>query len=167
MEFTSSHVIFLILSAIALVGGAGVVFSRKLFHAALFLVLSFIGVAGFYLLLGAEMLAMIQILVYVGAIAILIIFAIMLSQRIMSAEYQAENEQWLFALVTAAALFVVLAFILLSVGWPTAQADVPQDSIVQLGKALVDPEQFVLPFEVASVLLLVALVGSVIIAREK
>jgi len=167
MEFTSSHVIFLILSAIALVGGAGVVFSRKLFHAALFLVLSFIGVAGFYLMLGAEMLAMIQILVYVGAIAILIIFAIMLSQRIMSAEVRAENEQWLFALVTAAALFVVLAFILLSVSWPTAQADIPQDSIVQLGKALVEPDKFALPFEVASVLLLVALVGSVIIAREK
>jgi NADH:ubiquinone oxidoreductase subunit 6 (subunit J) len=167
MEFTSTHVIFLILSAIVLVGGAGVVFSRKLFHAALFLVLSFIGVAGFYLLLEAEMLAMIQILVYVGAIAILIIFAIMLSQRMMSADYHAENEQWLFALVVAAALFVVLAFILLSVGWPTAQANVPQDSIVQLGKALVDPDQFVLPFEVASVLLLVALVGSVIIAREK
>ena len=167
MEFTSSHIIFLILSAIALVGGAGVVFSRKLFHAALFLVLSFIGVAGFYLMLGAEMLAMIQILVYVGAIAILIIFAIMLSQRIMSAEVRAENEQWLFALVTAAALFVVLAFILLSVSWPTAQADIPQDSIVQLGKALVEPDKFALPFEVASVLLLVALVGSVIIAREK
>jgi len=167
MEFTSSHVIFLILSAVALVGGAGVVFSRKLFHAALFLVLSFVGVAGFYLLLEAEMLAMIQILVYVGAIAILIIFAIMLSQRIMSADYRAENEQWLFALVAAVALFAVLAFILLSVGWPTAQASVPEDSIVQLGKALVDPEQFVLPFEVASVLLLVALVGAVIIAREK
>lgn len=167
MEFTSSHVIFLILSAVALIGGAGVVFSRKIFHAALFLVLSLVGVAGFYLLLGAEMLAMIQILVYVGAIAILIIFAIMLSQRMMSADYRAENEQWLLGLVAALALFAVLAFVLLTVQWPTAQSELPSDIIVQLGKALIDPEQFVLPFEVASILLLVALVGSVIIAREK
>ena len=64
-------------------------------------------------------------------------------------------------------LFVILAAVLLSVTWPTAPSDVPEDAIVQLGKALVEPEQFVLPFEVASVLLLVALVGSVIIAREK
>ncbi len=167
MEFTVSHVVFIILSAVALVGALGVVTSRKLFYAALFLILSFVGVAGFYVLLEVELLAMIQILVYVGAIAILIVFAIMLSQRMMSAEYRASNEQWLIGLVAALALFVVLAFVLLSANWPTATADVPEDAISRLGQALVDPNQFVLPFEVASVLLLVALVGAVIIAREK
>jgi NADH-quinone oxidoreductase subunit J len=162
-----SQVVFIILSLCALGGGLGVVFSRNLFRAALFLVLSFVGVAGFYVLLEAELLAMIQILVYVGAIAILIIFAIMLSRRLMSSETKAWNEQWLGGLVAAILLGVVLVFVLVSVNWVSIPSDVPADAISQLGQALVSPDHFVLPFEVASVLLLVALVGAVIIARER
>ena len=162
-----SQVVFIILSVVALAGAAGVVLSRNLFKAALFLVLSFVGVAGFYVLLEAELLAMIQILVYVGAIAILIIFAIMLSRRLMSPEYDPRNEQWTGALFVAVALFAVLMFILLRVEWPAVQAQVPAEAISQLGQSLVSPDYFLLPFEVASVLLLVALVGAVIIAREQ
>ncbi len=162
-----SQVIFVILSAIALIGALGVVTNRNLFRSALFLVLSFIGVAGLYVLLEAEFLAMVQILVYVGAISILIIFAIMLSRQLMSSEFRASNEQWIWALVAAIALFVALGFILLRVSWPVAAANVPDDAISQLGQVLVSPDQFVLVFEVASVLLLVALVGAVIVARER
>jgi NADH:ubiquinone oxidoreductase subunit 6 (subunit J) len=161
------RVIFVILSLVALGGAVGVVANRNLFRAALFLVLSFIGVAGLYVLLEVEILAMLQLLVYVGAISILIIFAVMLSRRMMSPEFRARNEQWLLGLGVAVALFAVLAFVLLSVSWPVVATEAPQDAITRLGQALVDPEQFVLPFEVASVLLLVALVGAVIIAREK
>ena len=162
-----TQVIFIILSAVALIGALGVVLSRNLFHAAIFLVLSFVGVAGFYVLLEAEFLAMIQILVYVGAISILIIFAIMLSRRLMSPDFKASNEQWLWALVAAVALFAILVIVLIQVDWPVAQAEVPSDTLVELGKALVDPGQYLLVFEVASVLLLVALVGAVIVARER
>ncbi len=161
------HVVFVILSAVALIGAVGVVTVRNLFHAALFLVLSFVGVAGFYVLLEAEFLAVVQLLVYVGAISILIIFAVMLSRQLMSPEFKARNEQWLIGLLTAAALFIVLVFILLQVSWPTVPASVPDDAISALGQALVSPDQFVLVFEVASVLLLVALVGAVVIARER
>ena len=163
----STQVIFIILSAVALIGALGVVVSRKLFHAAIFLVLSFVGVAGFYVLLEAEFLAMIQILVYVGAIAILIIFAIMLSRRMMSSEFRASNEQWLWALVAGVALFVILVVILVQVNWPVVEAAVPDNTVSELGQALVSPDQYLLVFEVASVLLLVALVGAVIIARER
>ncbi|MCL7452729.1 MAG: NADH-quinone oxidoreductase subunit J [Anaerolineae bacterium] len=164
---TVSQVVFILLSIAALGGALGVVFARNLFRAALALVLSFVGVAGFYVLLEAEFLAMVQILVYVGAIAILIIFAIMLSRRMMSSETQPWNEQWVGAVVVAAALFAALVFILSRVDWPATEAQVPADSISQLGQALVSPDFYVLPFEVASVLLLVALVGAVIIAREQ
>jgi NADH:ubiquinone oxidoreductase subunit 6 (subunit J) len=164
---TISHVVFGILSAVALIGAVGVVTTRNLFRAALFLVLSFVGVAGLYILLEAEILAMIQLLVYVGAISILIIFAIMLSRRMMSPEFKIRNEQWLWGLITAVALFAVLAWILLNVAWPTAPAAVPEDAISLLGQALVSPDQYVLVFEAASVLLLVALVGAVVIARER
>ena len=164
---TMSHVVFIILSAVALIGAVGVVTMRNLFHAALFLVLSFVGVAGFYILLEAELLAMIQLLVYVGAISILIIFAVMLSRQLMSPDFKARNEQWLIALVAAVGLLVILGYILLQVSWPIAQAEAPPNAIQQLGIALVSPDQFLLVFEVASVLLLVALVGAVIIARER
>jgi NADH:ubiquinone oxidoreductase subunit 6 (subunit J) len=164
---TMSHVVFIILSAVALIGAVGVVTTRNLFRAALFLVLSFVGVTGLYVLLEAEILAMIQLLVYVGAISILIIFAIMLSRRMMSPEFKTRNEQWLLGLLTAVALFAVLSVILLVVAWPTAQAAVPDDAISLLGQALVSPDQYVLVFEAASVLLLVALVGAVVIARER
>jgi NADH:ubiquinone oxidoreductase subunit 6 (subunit J) len=166
-QVTVSHVVFIILSAVALIGAVGVVTNRNLFRAALFLVLSFIGVAGFYILLEAEFLAMVQLLVYVGAISILIIFAVMLSRRLMSPDVKALNEQWAWALVAAVAMFGILAFILLRVAWPSMEASVPDGTIVELGKALVDPDQFLLVFEVASVLLLVALVGAVIVARER
>jgi NADH-quinone oxidoreductase subunit J len=162
-----SHVIFVFLSAVALIGAIGVVTMRNLFRAALFLVLSFIGVAGFYILLEAEFLAMIQLLVYVGAISILIIFAIMLTRRMMAPGFKARNEQWIIGLVAALALFVVLAFILLQVNWPVSPSTVSPDLISELGEALVSPDQYLLVFEVASILLLVALVGAVIIARER
>ena len=162
-----SPVIFIIISAIAIIGALGVVLMRNLFRAALFLVLSFIGVAGFYIVLEAEFLAMVQLLVYVGAISILIIFAVMLSRRLMAPDTKALNEQWLGGLLVGAALLAILIFVLLTVTWPISQADVPADPIVELGKALVEPEQFLLVFEVASVLLLVALVGAVIVARER
>jgi NADH-quinone oxidoreductase subunit J len=163
----SSQLVFIVASAIALGGALGVVTTRNLFRAALFLVLSFVGVVGLFVLLEAELLAMIQLLVYVGAISILIIFAIMLSQRLMSPEFRAQNEQWLIALVAAVILFGLLLVVLLQVNWPIRPAEVPPDTISLLGQALVSPDQFVLVFEVASVLLLVALVGAVIIARER
>lgn len=161
------QVVFIVLTGVALIGAVGAVTSRNLFHAALFLVLSFIGVAGFYILLEAEFLAMVQLLVYVGAISILIIFAVMLSRRMMSSDVKVRNEQWAWGLVTAVALFVILAFILLKVTWPVADLSVPDGMMVELGEALLDPEQYLLVFEVASVLLLVALVGAVVIARER
>jgi NADH-quinone oxidoreductase subunit J len=112
---------------------------------------------------------MIQLLVYVGAISILIIFAIMLSQRMMAGDFRAtvEKWQWIGGLVVAVLLFAILAYVLLNVNWPVAESTVPGDTISTLGQALVSPDQYVLVFEVASVLLLVALVGAVIIARER
>ena len=164
---TIQHAVFIILSAIALVGALGVVLSRRLFRSALFLVLSFVGVAGFYILLEAGLLAMIQLLVYVGAIAILIIFAIMLSRQAMATDDKVLNEQWAPGGLVAVLLLAALVYVLVQVNWQVVEGPVSANSIQRLGESLVNPNGFVLPFEVASVLLLVALVGAVIIAREK
>lgn len=161
------QVVFIILSAITLLGALGVVLNRRLFRSALFLVLSFVGVAGFYILLEVEVLAMIQLLIYVGAIAILIIFAIMLSRQALDADDKVLNEQWILGGFAAVALCAALIYVLVQVNWPVVEAAVPANSIQRLGETLMNPTGFVLPFEVASVLLLVALVGAVIIAREK
>lgn len=162
-----SQIVFIILSAVILGGAVGVVTNRNLFRSALFLVLAFVGISGFYILLEAEFLAMVQLLIYVGAISILIIFAVMLSRQIMAPDFKARNEQWLGGLLAAVALFAILTFVLLRVSWPVVPADVPDNLISELGQVLVSPEHFVLVFEVASVLLLVALVGAVVVAREK
>jgi len=164
---TIQHVVFIILSAIALAGALGVVLSRRLFRSALFLVLSFVGVAGFYILLEAGLLAMIQLLVYVGAIAILIIFAIMLSRQAMTTDDKVLNEQWAMGGLVAVLLLAALIYVLVQVNWQVVEGPVSANSIQRLGESLVSSKGFVLPFEVASVLLLVALVGAVIIAREK
>jgi NADH-quinone oxidoreductase subunit J len=157
--------VFIILSIITLGAALAIVTSKNLFHSALFLILSFVGVAGLYILLEAGFLAAVQILVYVGAISILIIFAIMLTRRLMAKDLVQRNAQWGISSLVALLLFVVLGFVLLRVNWPVVEATVPQESISILGQELMST--YALPFEVASVLLLVALVGSIIIAREK
>ena len=159
------QVVFIILSIITLGAALAVVTSKNLFHSALFLILSFVGVAGLYILLEAGFLAAVQILVYVGAISILIIFAIMLTRRLMAKDLVQRNAQWGISGLVAVLLFAVLGFVLLRVNWPVVEADIPYDSISILGQELMNT--YVVPFEVASVLLLVALVGSIIIARER
>lgn len=159
------QVVFIILSIITLGAALAVVTSKNLFRSALFLILSFVGVAGLYVLLEAGFLAAVQILIYVGAISILIIFAIMLTRRLMAKDLVQRNAQWGISGLVALLLFAVLGFVLLRVNWPVAEAVVPGESISILGQELMST--YALPFEVASVLLLVALVGSIIIARER
>ncbi len=156
---------FVSISLFTLICALGVVLAKSVFHAALFLVGTFFGIAGLYVLLEAEFLAAAQIMVYVGAISILIIFAIMLSRGYGSEGLAGQNSQWGIAAVVSGLIFLVLAIALRKVAWPVTSAQVPSDTISQIGSSFVG--KYVLPFEVASVLLLVALVGAIIIARER
>jgi NADH:ubiquinone oxidoreductase subunit 6 (subunit J) len=159
-------VIFIVLSIVVLGCALVVVASRNVFHSAIFLAFSFVGVAGLYLLMQAEFLAGIQILVYVGAIVTLIVFAIMLSRDLMDPSARAVNRQWAAAAAAGLLTFIVLAVVVTRVQWPTQAAGVPSATMIaDLGQAMV--EGYMIPFEVMSVLLLVALVGSIIIARER
>ena len=125
-------------------------------------------------MLSAPFLAAVQVLVYMGAIVILIIFAIMLTQRVMGIK-EAPNEQWPIGLIMAALAFLVIAFVLIiatSNGGATplipttAAADPSVNSIGTLGVALVDPSQYALPFEVASLLLMGAMIGAIVVGRD-
>lgn len=160
--------VFIVLSAITLLGAWIVVTNRNLYRAALGLVLSFFGVAGLYALLNAGFLAVVQVLIYVGAISILIIFAIMLTRGVMDRDVVQRNSQWAISLLVALALFGVLGYTLAfraADQWPVSGAGLPEEPIAALGEALV--VTYALPFEAASVLLLVALVGAIVIARER
>jgi len=158
-------VIFAILAGITLGSALMVVTSRNLLHCALWLIVSFFGIAGIFVLLQAEFLAVVQVLVYIGAIAMLIIFAIMLTRRIMDPQLPRFNSQWGLVGGFAALLFVGLAAVVTRVGWPVAAGEVPADAIAQLGADFVGV--YAVPFEIASVLLVVAMIGAIIIARER
>jgi NADH:ubiquinone oxidoreductase subunit 6 (subunit J) len=159
------QVIFIILSVVTLGAAAMVVTSRNLFRSALWLVLAFFGIAAIFILLQAEFLAVVQVLIYVGAISTLIIFAVMLTRNMMDPKTQRFNEQWGIVAGFGALLFVILLALLTRLRWPVAAGPVPPDAIARLGEAFVGP--YVVPFEVASVLLVVAMIGAIIIAREK
>ncbi|MEE8392657.1 MAG: NADH-quinone oxidoreductase subunit J [Anaerolineae bacterium] len=163
------QILFIIFGAITLGAALMVVTRRNVFHAALFMILAFLGVVGLYVLLEAPFLAAAQLFIYVGGISILIVFAIMLTRDMMDPNLVGRNRQWIAAALVTVALCVVLVWTVLShEEWASAAPGaVPEDSITILGQTLVDAEGLALPFEVASVLLLVALIGAVTIARER
>jgi NADH-quinone oxidoreductase subunit J len=165
---TAQQGFFILFSLFTLGSALRVVTVRNLFHAAIWLIATLAGVAALFVLLEAGFLAAVQVLVYIGAIAILIIFAVMLTRGMANPSERRLNSWSGLGAVIAVVLLVILARVVLTFPWGNAGlADAPADSLVTLGKALVDPAQFVLPFEVASVLLLVALIGSVYIARAR
>lgn len=166
IEITPLHIVFGVSTLFVLGGGLGVVTGRNLVHAALWLVLSFFGVASLFVLLEAPFLAAVQVVVYIGAIAVLITITIMVTQRVMGAR-EALVSQWPLALIVAALLFATLGFVAITnFANVTIAEDVSAESVARLGAALVSPSGFLLPFEVASVLLLAAMIGSIVVARD-
>jgi len=166
---TALQIVFLLTSGVTLLAAALVVMVRNLFHAALWLVVTLFGVAIIFALLEANFLVAAQVALYIGAISILIIFAVMLTQNIMKYTMPQGNQQWPIGLAVAIVTFVGLAYTLGQVPQfaQGPQAAVPADSLTRLGQAMVDPTQFALVFEVASVLLLAAFVGSIMVARDR
>ncbi|MGB8646546.1 MAG: NADH-quinone oxidoreductase subunit J [Anaerolineae bacterium] len=158
------YLVFFIVAAVTLGAAVLTVSLRNVVHSALALVGTFFGVAGIYLLLEAEFLAVVQVLIYVGAISVLILFAIMLTRGLMQASNRSLNDQWGLAALVSFALFAGMTGIAITGHWPVGTTDITTDLIPQLGKLLVT--SYVLPFEVVSVLLLGALVGALVIARD-
>ncbi|HEY79881.1 MAG TPA: NADH-quinone oxidoreductase subunit J [Anaerolineae bacterium] len=159
------QILFLFVAAVTLLMALGVALARNLFHAALFLVGVFFGIAVLFILLEAEFLGMAQIVIYIGAIATLIVFAIMLSKHVMGKEAGAYNGQLYWALGGVVFFFLLLGWLLIQMPFKVVEAAVPDDAIAQIGQGFVG--HYVVPFEVASVLLLVALVGAIMLARER
>ncbi|HEY5984516.1 MAG TPA: NADH-quinone oxidoreductase subunit J [Anaerolineales bacterium] len=163
----ATQVVFLGIGAVILMAAIMVVTTRNLVHAALWLIVTLFGVAVVYALLNAGFLAVVQVVIYIGAIAILFIFAVMLTRKDLLESGSQHNRAWWLGVLVAVGAFGGLLWILR--GWTGIQnvgGEFPAgfDAIGALGDALVAPNAFVLPFEVASILLLAALVGAVYVA---
>jgi NADH-quinone oxidoreductase subunit J len=171
LELNAQTIAFLIFAILTLGGALGVVISRNLIHGALYLIVSLFGGAGFFVLLSAPFIAVVQVLVYIGAIAILIIFAVMLT-RSMTTMRELFNHQWWLSALAGVLLFALLTVAVIMPIWGangTKGAQPVSDEVAtteDLGVALVDGNQFVLPFEVASLLLTGAMIGAIVIARD-
>ncbi len=167
---TGEQIIFLLVAVSTLVFALRVVTTGNLVHAALWLIATLAGVAALFALLDAGFLAVVQVVVYIGAIAILFIFAVMLTRKEMRDRGPQMNPNWRFGALLSLVMFGGL-YLLLQ-GWTGMEktvSDIPSgfDAVSVLGDALTSPNGYVLPFEVASVLLVAALVGAVYVAFNR
>ena len=155
---------FFALAFLIIASSIFVVSSRNVFHSAIFLVLALFGVAGIFVLLEAPFLAAAQVLIYVGAVSMLMIFAVMLTARIADASLHHTNEQVGTGFIVSAGLLVVILYSLWKTPFAVSPDAVTEGAGKTLGQLLLT--KFVLPFEIVSVLLLGALIGAVVIAKK-
>jgi NADH-quinone oxidoreductase subunit J len=171
---TAQSVVFYLFATIAVASAAVVVLARSLIYSAFALLFTFLGVAGLYLLLGADFIAVTQLLIYVGGILILLLFGVMLTHKIYDLDLRSEVTQFNPGLIVALGVFAVLAW---PFGWPwglygvafraqwAAHERALAPTTAEIGQLFMGP--YLLPFEAASILLLVALIGAAMIVRRK
>lgn len=185
-----TDIAFWVISASSIIAAIAVVHFRDIFRSALFLVVSFLGVAGLFVLLRAEFLAVIQILIYVGAISVLIIFAVLMTRDVQHGN--PSNRLRIPAVVLAALFVLATSFVILNTNWNLLEngvdysttgsgtlsaisqnanteatvtvQEIPANTIPTLARLLL--HDYVLAFEVASVLLLAAIIGALALVRE-
>ena len=164
----TNHVVFAllfyVLAGLVLLSGMAVVLLRNVVHAAVALIACFFFVAWIYLVLNADLLWVAQLLIYAGAIPVLIVFAIMFTRRSMSATSSPETSYTIWGAVVSAGVFGLLLAVLLPANWYHGQWPGLAGTTQVIGQELVN--KYALPFELVSVLLLAALIGAVVLARR-
>jgi NADH-quinone oxidoreductase subunit J len=160
---TWEEVIFYVIAAVTVLAGFGVVFSRSIIHAALFLILALLSVAGIFVLMAADFLAIVQVLIYGGAVTILILFSMMLT-RVRDLPTAPDGPQKPFAFIAAILFLVTSIAAVVSTEWRGESTE--EISVIpfeDIGTALFT--SWAVPFEIASLVLMVALIGAIILAR--
>ena len=159
-------VIFFMLAIVAVAAAVGVIAQRNAFRSALFLLVNFCCLAGLYLLLNAQFVALVQVIIYAGAIVVLFLFAVMLLGADKAEESPDLRRYHALAAVLLGALLVLgIVWALIPAEPETAQALVRTDNVREIGAALLT--KFMIPFELASVVLLVAIIGAVVLAKKR
>ena len=161
---TGEFFIFAIVALLTLVSSATVVISKNLIYSAIALLFALLGVAGLYIFLWADFIAVTQVLIYVGGILVLIIFGIMLTHRITDVELSHSSIQRGAGGAVVAIIFLGLFSMISKTTWYSASAVEPDETIRQIGMLLM--VDYLLAFEVASILLLAALMGAALLSRK-
>lgn len=155
--------VFYGLAALVVAGAAGVAFSRNILHAAFLLLLALSGTAGLYFFLGADFVGVAQILIYVGGILVLLLFAVLLTNRIGDVRLSNRNVGYATTIPVALLVAAFLVSAMALAAWPRT-APVAAPTTARLGDAFL--REYLLPFELVSLVLLMALVGAMVIARR-
>ena len=156
---------FWVLAVVCVVAALLVVLQQNIFRSALALILSFIAVAGIYILLSAELLAVVQIIIYVGAISVIVILAIM-----MTREYQhgnPSNKLKISALVVSVLVLGVIIYAVLGTKWNVSDAAVAVPNTTVIANSLFSSNGYILPVEIAGLLLLAAVIGAIALVKDK
>ncbi|KUO60624.1 NADH-ubiquinone oxidoreductase subunit 6 [bacterium BRH_c32] len=156
--------IFYLFAAVTLLSAAVVVSSKNIIYSAFSLVLTFFGVAGLYILLGADFIGVVQILVYVGGIMILLLFGVMLTNKITSVDIRTGTVNVLPSAIAIGVFMGLVTSIMIWTKWVSLPTETPLTTTNELGKLLIT--EYVLIFELLAILLLVALIGAASIARR-
>ncbi|HBV85789.1 NADH-quinone oxidoreductase subunit J [Desulfosporosinus sp.] len=160
-----STIVFFIFAILAIAAAWGVVTSKNIVHSAFYLALSFAGVAVLYILMNADFLAAVQLLIYTGAVAVMVVFAVMLTLRGDVRESNPENRSWFVGALVAVSVFAMIALVVLTnADWRVLATPWTGGGSAE-DMSLLLLSQFMIPFEAAAVLLTVALIGAVILAK--
>ena len=158
--------VFYLFAATTLISALVVVSTRHIVYSAFSLLFTFMGVAGIYVLLGADFIAIVQVIVYVGGILILILFGVMLTNKITNVQIKTGTMQIIPAVIGIGLFAGILVNILFNTEWKLTNSEIPMNTtIYELGKYLIT--DYVLIFELLGILLLVALIGAATIARKE
>jgi NADH-quinone oxidoreductase subunit J len=156
---------FWIMAVVMVAAALGVLFIRNIFRAALTLILCFIAVAGIYVTLSADFLAAVQILIYVGAISVLIILAIMMTREVQKGN--PVNKLEIPVGIVSVALLGILVYVVTKTPWQTSTASPIAPTTQPLAAKLFSQNGYILPVEIGAVLLLAAIIGAIVITRDK
>lgn len=157
-------IIFYLFAAMTLISAFFVVTNKNIVHSAFFLLFTFFGVAGIYVLLGADFVAIVQLIVYVGGILILMLFGVMLTNKITNVEIKTGTTNILPAVVGVGLFTGALLAAMINSDWITINSEIPLQTTGSLGHLLIN--EYVLIFELLGIILLVALIGAASIARR-
>ncbi len=160
------EIIFLGLISVIAISAIWVVVSPNLVHSAVSLLFTLFGIAGLYVFLYADFMAATQVVIYVGGILVLIIFGVMLTNKIDKPVIESVSSNKIIGVLISSFIFTMLSVVIIQTKWPINENSLPGPSTVELiGKLILG--KYLLPFELVSILLLASLVGAALLARKK
>ena len=160
-----ADILFYVFAVITLVSAFFVVTFKNIIYSAFALLLTFLGVAGIYVLLGADFIAIVQVIVYVGGILILILFGVMLTNKIQNVPIKTEAAFIIPASITVGAFGGILVSTFMNTRWKSLPAELSASTLTGVGNLLMN--EYILIFELLGILLLIALIGAASIARKQ